>query len=73
MRALFYHIAIGTGAAVAFLAALLALNTGELRHLDGLGLSILCGLIAMFFLSTQLILSRLSQEDDGRIRINSRD
>ncbi|QFU08676.1 hypothetical protein PARPLA_02684 [Rhodobacteraceae bacterium THAF1] len=75
MRALLLHITIGAAAALSFFAALLAFDTGGVRHLDTLGLTILFGLVAMFFLSTQLILSRLSQDDveERRVRVSSRD
>ena len=73
MRALFLHIAIGVAAAVSFFASLFLFNTGGMRHFDALGVVILFGLVAMFFLSTQLILARLAQDEDERpVRINSR-
>ena len=72
MRALFLHIITGLGAAVLFFTALFAFNTGGIAQMDALGLATLFALVAMFFLSMQLILARLSQ-DDERVRINSRD
>lgn len=70
MRNILFHIAAGSVAAFSFLMVLYALNTAGVQTAGAVGLVTLFALTALFFLSVQLILARLSTEPDP-VRIRS--
>ena len=70
MRNILFHIAAGSVAAFSFLMVLYALNTAGVQTAGTVGLVTLFALTALFFLSVQLILARLSTEPDP-VRIRS--
>ena len=72
MRSVLFHIAAGLIAAAGFLFSIYEFDTGGFRQIDASGVAVIFALVALFFLSVQLILAKLSQ-DAEHVRIETRD